>query len=219
MKLIVLHGTGLVGISNYITNFKKKFTSLEVLEINAKNIDLSTLISTISTPQLFFSERLIILENLSENSDLKTLPKDQDLTILVRLNKQLLKSSSLWKSAQMESAQIIEFSEEKEASIFPFLDLVIEGSLKSQVMLDQLLKEFGSQYILTMLAYMLRRLILTPKTTSSFVLKKLQKQKENLSLRKINLHYREILTTDFKIKSGVLDEKTALLSLLARFIF
>lgn len=218
MKLIVLHGSGLVGISNYLVNLKKNSVNLGVLEIDAKSVSLSSLVSTISTPQLFSTERLIILENLDESSDLKSLPDDLNLTVLIRLNKELKATSLLWKSAQLKKAQFVQFNEEKETPIFPFLDLVIEGSLKSEMMLNKLLAEYGSQYVLTMLFYALRRLIVNPNTKSSFVLKKLQIQKQKFPLEKINFYYREILITDFKIKSGILDEKTALHALLGRFV-
>ena len=84
--------------------------------------------------------------------------------------------------------------------------------------LDGLLKEYGSQYILTMIFFMLRRLVNPPKNLPPFVIKKIEAQRKNFDQEKIKELYKNGIETDFKIKRGLLEEKMGLTLLLNKML-
>lgn len=217
MNLIILHGNGLSALSQKLSQIKKNFDPLAVTTFNSNQIDLASALIEFSTPQLFSKERLIILENFDMQIDFNLLPQDDDLTVVFLFNKNLPANSSLLKDALKLKAQIFEFSEAEERNIFPFLDGLAEKNDKSFLMFEKLYKNFGSQYLLTMIFFMLRRFILTPTNLPGFVLAKLQKQKQNFPHPKITAVYKEMLEADFKIKNGLVEEKAALTLLLNNF--
>lgn len=211
MEVIILHGNGLIGQLNKLAQIKKNFNPLATLEFSGKEIDFEKMLVSLKTPQFFSEKRLVVLENFSETEDLKVLPTDDlDLTVVIRFSKSLLKSSQIFKSGNLIKAQFIEVSEIEGKNIFPFLDKLAEKNPQALSQLDNLLKDYGGQYLLTMIFYLLRRLILISKTLPPFVVKKLEKQKLNFSQNKVTDLYKLGLETDFKIKSGLMDEKLGL---------
>lgn len=208
MKLIVLHGDGLVSKSLKISQIKKEFESLSIFEINGKEMPFDQAVISLSTPQLFSDKRLVVLGDFSpEEIEIARFPQDETLTILINFPKVLTQSSKLFKEALRQRAQIILLSEEEEKNIFPFLDSLANKDPRSLILLDKLLNDFGGQYILTMIFYMLRRLIQNPRKLPPFVLQKIEKQKRNFPLEKISSIYNQVIETDYKIKSGLLEEK------------
>ncbi len=218
MNLLILYGNGLVAMQEKITSVKKNFDLTSIVEISGKELSFNQAVLNLSTPTLFSDKRLIILENFDETIQLDKIPDDDSLTVVIKFAKSIPSSSQLFSQAAKLKAQIIFFNEEKEISIFPFLDYLTNKDAKALTFLDKLLKEYGSQYILTMLFYMLRRLVLTPKNTSTFNLKKIEKGKINFPKDKMAYFYQEIITTDFKIKSGLMDEKQGLNLLVLRIL-
>ena len=218
MKLIILHGNGLVSKSLKTSQIKKEFESLSIVEISGKDAPFSQAVINFSTPQLFSDKRLVILENFNpEEVDFAKFPQDETLTILLNFPKPLPQNSKLLKDALSKNAQIILLSEAEEKNIFPFLDSLGNKDPRSLSSLDRLLNDFGGQYILTMIFYMLRRLIQNPKKLPPFIIQKIEKQKQNFPLEKITSLYKTALETDYKIKSGLFEEKIGI-TLLARKI-
>ncbi len=212
MKLIILHGNALIAQSEKISQIKKEFESMEILEFSGKEKDFAGILPELTTLQLFSADRLIILDNFDEKLiDLEKLPEDENLTLVLKFNKPLSAASKLLKSANIFKPRVILLSEKDESSIFPFLDdLSNKNSKAAFLKLDKLYEELGFQYILTMIFYMLRRLILPTKSLPSFVLQKIEKQKSNFPLQKVMMLYKYALETDFKIKSGLMEEKIGL---------
>lgn len=209
-KLIILHGNGLVSKSNKLSQIKKDFDNLGIKQFNGEEVDFEKIIAEISTPSLFSQERLIVLENFDEKIDLKKIPSDETLTVVIKFPKALNKLSSTLKEAQNLNAQIYLLTEQEENSIFPFLDTLADKNPKALSQLDKLLEDFGGQYILTMIFYMFRRLIVSSKKLPEFVIRKIESQKRNFTLEKIESLYKSALETDFKIKSGLIEEKMGL---------
>lgn len=218
MKLVILHGGGFSAILNKISSIKKDFDASSTMLINGKEVSFNQAILTLSTPLLFSNKRLAILENFEDTIQLEKLPNDEELLVVIKFPKALNANSLLLKIAYKLKAQVIIFNEEKEISIFPFLDCLTSRDPKALIFLDKLLNEYGCQYILTMLFYMFRRLVVSPKNISSYNLTKLEKGRMNFPIEKIKYFYQEILKTDFKIKSGLISDKQALISLTFRVL-
>ncbi len=218
MKLIILHGNGLIAISKRLSAIKKEFDPISIIEMNGQEKNAKEILINLLGPQLFSDKRLVVVEDFEDEIDLEKISRDQNLTLVLVFSKSLLATNKLLQQAKKFKAEILEFSEEKDRSIFPFLDLLAEKNPQVLTLLEALRAAYGSQYILTMIFYMLRRLIITPKNVPTFVTKKLASQKENFSLKQIQQTYLETINTDFRIKSGLVEEKIALNLLLIKLL-
>lgn len=218
MKLIVLHGNGLIAISKRLSAFKNKFDPISITQIDNQKQNVREMLINLLTPPLFSNERLVVVEDFEDEIDLEKISIDQNLTLVLVFSKSLLATNKLFQQAKKFKGEILEFSEEQDKSIFPFLDLLAEKNPQALTLLETLRAAYGSQYILTMIFYMLRRLIIAPKNVPTFVAKKLASQKENFSLKQIQQTYFETINTDFRIKSGLVEEKIALNLLLIKLL-
>lgn len=218
MKIILIYGLGLKSALDQISKIKKDFDPLSIIELEWKNLSPKQSLVEMLTPSLFSEKRLVILEEPDDKLVLDSLPSDPNLTLVVKISKNLSVSSLLLQQAKKNNAQIIQTSEEKEVLVFPFLDSLAERNPSALAQQEKLLLEYGGQYIMTMLFYLLRRPILPSKNTSSFITQKNLKQRQNFPLDKIKNFYREILETDFKVKQGLIDENIAIRSLTYKFL-
>lgn len=215
MPLIIIHGNGLTAILNKISLIKKEFDKNSIKEISAKEMSFERAMLDVSGGSLFTEKRLFLLEDFDDSIDLSKLNIDSETTVVLKISKNLSSNSKLLKLALSVKAQIINFTEKEEVTVFPFLDKLAE---KKNALEDFeiLYKTYGSQYILTMILYLLRRLLLPAKNLPLFILKKMELQKKNFSEEKIKTLYKNVLETDFKIKKGLVDEKTALTLLILK---
>lgn len=215
--IILIHGNALVSISQKISQLKKGYNPLSVSELSVKSLGWGQVILDLSNSSLFDEKRLVILEQIDVSSEIDDLPDSPNLTVVLKFTKSLPSTSKILKSAILKKAQIILLSERDEVAIFPFLDGLAEKKTNVLQDLDEILVEAGGQYLLTMIFYMFRRLIVSPKSLPPFVFKKIENQKRNFPQDKITYFYKRGLETDFKIKSGLISEKLAL-TLLAQEI-
>lgn len=211
MQLIVIHGNGLSAISQKVSEIKKGFDNVSTTEINSKERDFDQAVVAVATPSLFSEKRLVVLEDF-EKIDASKLPADGDLTVVLRFSKQLPATSGILK----QKGQIINLSERDEKNIFPFLDKLADKNQDAAVEIDKFLEGFGGQYLLTMIFYLLRRMVQTTKP--GFMAGKIEKQKKNFPLERIKTLYKDSLETDFKIKSGLIEEKLGLTLLVNKFL-
>jgi|SRR3989344_803879 len=218
MNLILIHGNGIVASLNKIASLKKDFANFEIQEFSVKHHSLSEGLMNISSAQLFSQKKLVVLEDFDLTSDLEKLPEDPDLTVVLKFSKLLTVSSVILKQVIAKKGTVFVFSEKDEKSIFPFLDALGEKRKSALKDFGKLYSEYGSQYLLTMLFYLFRRLVVNPKNAPSFVLQKLNSQKRNFDLQKIKLLYKTALETDFKIKSGLIEEKLGLAMILNKIL-
>lgn len=214
MKLILIHGSLQDLVLKKLSAVKQDFSPLSVTEISQIGPGFS-----LASPDLFSEKRLIILEN----PDIKTVEKavgetDPDLTVVVKFSKSLEKSSPVLKKLVEVKAEIFEFNEQNQSSIFPFLDMLGTKNKNSLWEFEKNYSGFGGQYLLTMLAYFLRRMIQKPKSGSDFMKRKIESQKRNFPVEKIKLLYKEIIETDFEIKQGLTDEKLAVTILVNKIL-
>ncbi len=217
MKAFLIHGAALVALESEIVNLKKEFNPLSVIELFGKHVSFINALSQIATVNFFADKRLVILEDFNDISDLSSLKHDTSLTLVLKYRRQLPPQDKILKLANDQKITIKSFNEDQEHSVFPFLDMLIGKNPKAQIELKKLLIVYGSQYLLTMIFYSLRRLIYPSKKLSGFALKKLHQQQEKLPLKKISQLYKTCLEIDFKIKLG-LEEQVALKGLVAKFI-
>lgn len=218
MSITLIHGNAVIAIANKVNSFKKGFDPLSISEFNGKSLNLSQVLPSVATGGLFSEKKLVILEDFETELDIQRLPNEEDITLILKFNKSLPASSKLIKAAQSKGINILNLTEKDEASIFPFLDGLSEKNKRVVKDLDNLIVEMGGQYLLTMIVYMLRRLIVTPKNLSPFILKKVENQKKNFPLEKVIELYKEVLETDLKIKTGIIDEKLGLTLLVQKII-
>ena len=214
MKLILIHGSFQDAVLKKLSQIKQGFDALSITEVSEAGPGFS-----ISSPSLFSGNRLIILEN----PDIKTVEKavlgtDPDLTVLIKFSKSLEKSSAVLKKILENKAEVFVFEESNQTSIFPLLDMLGTKNKRVFAEFEKNYSDFGGQYILTMIAYFLRRMITKPKSTSGFMVQKIAAQKRNFDPEKIKDLYKQIIETDFKIKQGMIEEKLGVTLLVQKIL-
>lgn len=218
MNIILLYGAGEVSKRNYLVKIKKEFSPDQISQIDFKQNSLADLELVMSSGSLFeIGERLIIVENVPDKIDLETIKKINGSFTLILLAAHPLLTSPILQTAKKIGAKIYAFEGEKELTAFPFLDNLIEGKKQVFIELEKLLSEYGAMYVLTMIYYLLRRNIL-PLPSSDFMKKKIQQQKNKFDLEDFAKFYFQTLETEFKMKSGVTEDKSALTSLVGNFL-
>lgn len=215
MNVFIIHGLAKTAISKKISEIKKDFDPLLILEVKGRSA--KEILTEILTPGLFSGKRLFLIEDLDEDLNLENLPEDENLHIVLKFSK-TLNPKSLFLNLKRKNVKIFNFAEEKETSIFPFLDAVIMKNPKALDLLNKLYREYGSQYILTMLFYSLRRFVCFKNLKNEFARKKIENLKENFPKKKLKDLYHEILKTDYKIKLGILEEGMAVEGLVLKMI-
>ena len=212
MKLLLLHGAAVTSSRKKLLEIKKKFSENDVV-VFEKGADLKDILASLQTVSIFNENRLVILENPPEDI-VKELPSytlyPNPYTLL------------LWFDHEIKTkvdGEVYFFPETKEVSVFPFLDLLANKNPKAFLELDKLKKGgFDSQYIITMIFYLLRSLIYISKTSPEFVKRKVVKQRENFPLEKVKDLYKFVIETDFKIKKGFLEPEHAEFLLVNKFV-
>lgn len=202
----VIFGNGMSAISQKISSIKRAFDPLSIIEFDGDVTAWETAIATISTPQLFSESRLVILENFEEDLDFEKLPLDINLSIIIKISKNLNANSKVLKSAAKFKFTTVNLSEKEETQIFPFLDGLVGQNQKVLSQIPRIIADYGSQYLLTMIFYSLRRLVLPGQKLPDFVAKKINEQRRNFDDQSIRRIYKSALLTDFKIKNGLIDD-------------
>lgn len=221
-QINILHGGGVIALSQKISQIKKDFDPLSVTQISGKDFAFDEALVNFSTPGLFSEKRLVVLEDFdltAGNVDLERFPDDPKLTVVLKASKELTQASILLKQAKKIDAQVFLFKEQDEKLIFPLLDALAEKKKEVYTLFERNYEAYGAQYLLTMIFYMFRRLILKPRSNlAGFVIQKMENQRRNFGMEKIKELYLTALMTDFKIKSGLLDEKIGLTLLIGRIM-
>ncbi|QQG43704.1 MAG: hypothetical protein HYW45_01645 [Candidatus Daviesbacteria bacterium] len=227
MKVLLLHGPAQISSRSKLLNLKKDFESSGIVTFPTGS-NLPDILGAISTPSLLSNNQLIILENPPEdlvfNSSLfpDHLPKGElRSSLILWFDHEVSTKKPILEEVKKNKGQILFFPAEKEASIFPFLDLLASRDKKAFVEISRLQKtheKFSDlQYLMTMIFYLLRTLLITPANAAPFVRQKLDKQRKNFSQDELKNLYKFVLVTDFKIKSGLLDLKQAEFLLINKF--
>lgn len=218
MKIILLIGPGEVSKRNELLKIKKGFDSENISQIDLKVADASFLEVGLASSGLFETGvKLVIGENAPDKLDLKKINLGEGETTLVLVADSPKATSKLLESAKTLKAQILSFEGEKETSMFPFLDKLIEQKKEAMVELEKYREEWGSMYVITMIYYLLRRNIL-PLPANSFAAGKIVTQKKKYTMEDFTKLYYLAIQAEFNIKNGDMDEKGALTRLAYSFI-
>lgn len=210
MMQLLLHGPATNASRIKLQELRSKFHSDNVV-VFEKGEELGTILTNLQSTSLFDGERLVIVENSSD--DLSSLIPDSSSLKLI-----------LWFDHEVDikkwpGVEALFFPEVKEASVFPFLDLLAGRDPKAWLELQKLKNAgFDIYYFLTMVFYLLRSLAVTPKKAPDFVRKKLDRQRANFPEEKIINLYKDMLEIDFKIKSGLLEKPQAEFLLVEKFM-
>lgn len=212
MKPLLLHGPAIVSSRKKLKEIKDKFSG-EVI-VFEKGSDPTTILSSLETVSMFDNERLVIVENSSD-----------DLLGKISSNLQPSTNLTLWFDKELDAKklpkdfEILLFPEEKEASIFPLLDLLGNRNPKAYSELSRTRPDGSdTQYLFTMICYLLRTLLVTPKTSPAFVKQKIAKQKANFTHNELVNLYKLVLQSDYKIKSGLLEPTQAEFNVINKFV-
>lgn len=211
MKPLLLHGPAISASRKKLIEIKQKFDPNNVV-IFEKGVGLDAIIGSLKTVSMFDDERLIVVENPPEDL-LSELPTAYQLPTAILL----------WYDHEVKKfprqAQVFFFPETEEFSVFPFLNKL--GAKDANVFWEMYkLKKAGfeNQYIITMIFYLLRNLVATPKDAKEFVKKKNAKMRGNFSLVELVNIYKFSLEVDFKVKCGLLEENQAEFLLVNKFL-
>jgi len=215
MTLLLLHGPAKVASRKKLIEIKQKFDTNSVV-VFEEGSDVQTMLGNLATPSLFSEPQLIILENPPEdftNFTLYPLP----FTLVLWFDHEVSEKKPIMEWAK-KNGQILFFPESKEVSVFPFLDYLVSRDKKAFLEIEKLkMAGFDIHYFITMVFYLLRNLVATPKNAKSFIKEKLIRQRKNFTQGKITNLYNDILEIDFKIKSGLLEKSQAEFSLVNKF--
>ncbi len=217
MKIVLLHGPGEVQKRGQALKIRRQFPPENTTIVDFKQDSLKTLQMQLISRSFFdTSSRLIVVENSPDNLDLTKLSaEDENLTLLL-IGETPKNESLLLQTAKKVKAQVGIFEGEKELTAFPFIDSLIEQKKEAFLQLDKLLDTYGGMYVLAMIFYLLRRNIL-PLPPSSFMQNKINSQKRKYNTKDWQKLYKLTLLTEFKIKSGLINEVLAL-HLLVEFV-
>ncbi len=203
MKAVLLHGPGISNSRKKLIDLKQKFDLNDVVtfEEGASSADILASLQTVS---MFSQDRLIIVENPSDDLFLNFSPLTSHLSLL------------LWYDHEIDPKnwpgfEVYFFPEEKEASMFPLLDSLGNRDKKAYVELEKRNRTSpnDTQYIFTMVFYLLRSFNYLPAKSPEFVRQKIARQKRNFTNKQIIDLYKLILESDFKIKKGLIEPAQA----------
>lgn len=222
MTLLLLHGSATNASRKRLQELKKKFDPDNIV-VFEEGTDLQIIKGSLLTSPIFSDQQLIILENPPEGLT------DYTLYPAPYVSAESGKASSaytliLWFDHEVDAKkwpgfEPLFFPEAKEISVFPFLDYLASKDKRALLEIEKLKQAgFDIHYCLTMVFYLLRNLIATPKNAPDFVKRKLIKQRAEFDREKITRLYKDILEIDFKIKSGLLEKPQAEFLLVFEFL-
>lgn len=200
MKIIVIHGSNILASKQYLDSITSRFKAEQVVRSYGKEITKEFLLNNFSGLGLFESERLVVLDNPESDFEIDKLPEAEGVFLVVFYSKELGVSSSILKSRR--EVKVVNYSEVADKRIFSFLDLVADRNKRALNQAKELIDEMGEQYILTMLYFMLRRLVVGGKKLPSGISRKLENQRVDFSKERIGYFYKRLLEADYKMKSG-----------------
>lgn len=209
MKLLLLHGPATSASRYKLQSLRKNFNPDNIVVFDS-DASAGQVVADLMTVPMFSEERLIIWENPSEVFKLPTTNLPATLV--------------LWFDHEVDvknwpTFEPLFFPESKEVSVFPFLDFLATGDKRAFLEIEKLKKAgFDIHYFLTMVFYLLRGLVVTPKKSPDFVKRKLAKQRTRFSREDIKSLYKDLLEIDFKLKSGLLEKPQAEFMLVNKFL-
>lgn len=207
MKLLLLHGPAINSSRTRLTALKQEFNDNDVVVFES-GASIQEIMGSLMTIPLVSEPRLVVWENPPEDFYFPPL-NSYDLTLILWFDHEVSEKKPTMEWVK-KNGQILYFPEAREVSVFPFLDYLVTADKKAFLEVEKLIRGgFDIHYLITMVFYLLRNLVSTPKKAPEFVKKKIAKQRARLNLADIKNLYKDILEIDFKIKSGLLEKPQA----------
>lgn len=217
-KLVLLHGPARVASRSKLLDLKQKFdpNNVVVFEGSVSSQEVS---SSLATLPMFSDERVIVLENPEEAFVLDSSLTTSYASLILWFDHEVGEKNPIIEWVKKGQGEVIYFPEGREISVFHLLDLLADGNSKAFLEIKKL-KTGGYDifYFNTMVIYLLRNLINTPKNAPAFVKEKLKRQRIRFNQQKLTNLYKNILELDFKLKSGLIEVEQAEFSLVSKFM-
>lgn len=218
MKLHLLHGPAIASSRKKLIEIKQKFDPTNVV-VFEEGSDIKDIADNLVSTSLFAGERLVILENPSEDLVFDSSLITHNSSLIIWFDHEVSEKKPIFEWVKKEEGEILYFPEAKEISVFPFLDYLGNRDKRAFLEMDNLKKAgYDIQYLITMIFYLLRNLVSTPKTAKDFVKNKNLKMRANFSQEELVSLYKFVLELDFKIKSGLLGTQQAEFLLVNKFL-
>jgi DNA polymerase III delta subunit len=219
MQLKIFHGDNHSVLLDKIREVLKQYESDSISRYSLKSENFDQIIIALSTATFFAEKRVVIIEDADEKKVvLDQIPDDPDLMVIFFFPKELASGSKILKEGEKKKAQIVSISQPQDKQIFTFLDLLAEKNEKVYGYFDMLYKQYGGQYLLTMIIFQLRRLVLPSSLVPPFLKQKIELQQKKFSDGQLPTFYYLTLETEYLIKVGKVEEKTGLLLLISKII-
>ena len=219
MQIQIFHGDNHSVLLEKIREVVKQYESDSISRYSLKSESFDQVIIALSTATFFAEKRVVIIEDADEKKViLDQIPNDPDLTVILFFPKELSGASKILKDAEYRKARIVSISQPQDKQIFSFLDLLAEKNTKAYAYFDSLYEKYGGAYLLTMIIFQLRRLVLPSSLVPPFLKQKIEQQQKNFSNEELIKFYYLTLDTEYKIKVGKVEEKTGLLLLISKIV-
>lgn len=215
MKLLLLHGPAISSSRKKLLDLKEKFDPSSIIVFDPTTPS-GQVLASLQTMSMFGEERLVVIENPPDDLLLDFPLPTSHFPLLALWFDHEIDPKKYLVSRSGPKAEVMFFPEGKEVSVFPFLDLLANKNPKAFLEMDKLKKAYGSQYVITMVFYMLRSLVY-PAKSSEWVKKKAARQRANFTDEDIKNLYKFILEVDFKVKKGLMEPDHAEFLLVNRF--
>lgn len=217
MKLLLLHGPAKAVSRKKLTEIKMDF-NLNNIVVFEEGFSIQDMLGTLATMPLVDENRLIVLENPPEDLSYDLSAVSANLSLVLWFDYEVAEKKAILEYIKKNNGQILYFPESKEISVFPFLDHLAYGDKRAFIELEKLKSAgFDTQYLITMIFYLIRNLVVTPKGAQEFIKQKLEGQRRRFAKEDLTNLYKNILEIDFKIKSGMLEIPYAEFLLVNRF--
>lgn len=211
--LTIIHGDDIVASRKILYEEKEKEADAEIIRIDGSKLTLADLASSSETISLFGIKRIIIIENLLAG----TLTKQKE-SLLSYLGKSQFPDHIVWESQEISKALLHKyFSKAKiiacqpPALIFKFLDSI--GARPASYLLSlfrQVLVQADPEFIFVMILRQWRYLLIAKdlgqkgmmSLLSPWQSRKFVEQARYFTLGQLTVSYRNLLSMEYRIKTG-----------------
>src|SRR3989344_3914596 len=211
MKPKFVQGPVVASSRKKLSEIKQKFSDNVV--VFEKGSDPKVILAELQTVSIFEDNRLVVVEN----------PPVEFLENVLRITYHV--SLVFWFDKEIDvkkipqGFEVLFFPEAKEASIFPLLDLLGSKNPKAFVELEKTRPDGSdTQYLITMIFYLLRSLMVPPKNAPPFVKQKIAKQRANFTDGELVDLHKFVLESDYKIKMGLIEPQQAEFNIISKFV-
>ena len=130
-----------------------------VVRVTGKEANDEFILNHFGSSGLFDERKMLILTNPEDSLELDKLP-DREVELVLVFDKELGVKSKILSSQKIKMGRVYNFATPQDKRIWNFLDLVLENNPRMIKLCSELVEEYGGQYLLTMLVFNLRRVLI-----------------------------------------------------------